>query len=133
MNISKIIPWIPTFVLLHTVITPITITGRSMSPTLNPLHQKTSDIVLLNKFSSIKPNDIVVLIHPNYPDKLIVKRVTRMNGHYNGGDGEIASVFVESDEPFHGMDSRKFGAVPQGLILGKVICILYPFHRFTIF
>ncbi|KAI8822972.1 peptidase S24/S26A/S26B/S26C [Fimicolochytrium jonesii] len=39
-------------------------------------------------------------------------------------------VWVESDEPFRGVDSNVFGPVPLGLVESKVVAVLWPTDRF---
>lgn len=71
--------------------------------------------VLVNRASywlrSPRPGDVVVVRDPREPSRLLVKRIERVeDGRYVlYGDNASAST-----------DSRDFGAVERGLIVGKV-------------
>ena len=90
-------------------ITIFKIADRSMEPTVEP-----GDYVLVNGwFGRIRNGDIVVLRHPS-KDMFIIKRVSRVeNGRY----------FVVGDNSGLSQDSREFGAVDGGLIVGRVFFI----------
>ncbi|XP_070611622.1 mitochondrial inner membrane protease subunit 2 isoform X5 [Erythrolamprus reginae] len=58
--------------------------GTSMQPSLNPVEQQVSDIVLLNHWTiqnyKVERGDIVSLVSPRNPEQKIVKRVIALEG-----------------------------------------------------
>lgn len=82
--------------------------GHSMHPTLQH-----GDLVLVRTQSKREPlpGDIVVARDPGY-DRILVKRVL------SRGD---MTVYLGSDDPNTGRDSRHFGSVPIATLLGTVI------------
>ena len=81
------------------------IEGESMLPAFKP-----GDRVVVNTSSDVQVDDVVVLRQP-CEDRLIVKRVARVeNGYY----------IVSGDNDAHSTDSRVFGPVERQQILGKV-------------
>ncbi len=93
---------------MHWPITRIKVAERSMEPALRP-----GDWLLVRRTRRIRPGQIVLARHPERPELLIVKRAARRVG---GG------WWLESDNPDAGaVDSRRFGAVPEPLIEGRVL------------
>ncbi|MEL6471676.1 MAG: nickel-type superoxide dismutase maturation protease [Cyanobacteria bacterium J06623_4] len=86
------------------------VSGNSMLPTL----RSGEDILVhpVPKHAKIYPGDIVVCRHPQQPHLRMVKRVTE--AFYDG------SCYVLSDNVSEGSDSRSFGVLDRGLILGRV-------------
>jgi nickel-type superoxide dismutase maturation protease len=83
------------------------VTGASMVPTLHH-----GDQLLVRYGAAVRPGDVVVLRHPLQQDLLIVKRaVERRAGGW----------WVLGDNPFAESDSRVFGAVPDELLLARVL------------
>ncbi|XP_026524898.1 mitochondrial inner membrane protease subunit 2 isoform X2 [Notechis scutatus] len=58
--------------------------GTSMQPSLNPMEQQVSDIVLLNHWSvrnyEVQHGDVVSLVSPRNPEQKIIKRVIALEG-----------------------------------------------------
>ncbi|GAA4901055.1 nickel-type superoxide dismutase maturation protease [Streptomyces coeruleoprunus] len=83
------------------------VTGPSMVPTL-----RHGDQLLVHYGACLRPGDVAVLRHPLQQDLLIVKRLAerRDGGWWVLGDNPGAEV----------VDSRAFGVVPDGLVLGRV-------------
>lgn len=83
--------------------------GDSMRPTLSP-----GDFVLVNpvafKDHSPVPGDVVVVQHP-FRAQVIIKRV------YETVDG---GILIRGDSPEMSSDSRGFGRIASGAILGRV-------------
>ena len=66
----------------------------------------------------VRPGQLVVARHPGRPELLLVKRAARR---------EPGGWWLASDNPEAGaVDSRAFGAVPPGMIGGRV---LRRYHR----
>ncbi len=66
--------------------------------------------------------DIVVLIDPEKPDRWLVKRVVRF-------DPARQEVEVRGDAGVASRDSRRFGPVPLGAIVGRAYRLYAPFER----
>ena len=85
--------------------------GRSMLPTLEP-----SDLVLVDRraYSRCMPTvgDVVVARHPSQEDVTLIKRV--------GSVEPDGTIYLLSDNPREGTDSRTFGAIDAASILGRV-------------
>jgi inner membrane protease subunit 2 len=123
--------------------------GDSMAPTFNPDRSDFSrDCVLLEKNPvSIQPGDIVFFRYPLDRRKLLVKRVVAVQGQsilprssatrhpslYENNQAWIpiseGHCWVESDEPYVGIDSNQFGPIPTALVESKVTALILPFDR----
>ena len=152
--IKELIPYIiiiVAVVLIRTfIITPVKVDGDSMKETLND-----NDILLLYKLGSIKRFAIVVLDEA-YDNEKIIKRVIGMPGetvsikndkiYINGKviDNSFAygttsdvdkielgedEYFILGDNRLISKDSRYFGPVTKGEIIGKVVFRLFPFNK----
>ncbi|MEV1055587.1 nickel-type superoxide dismutase maturation protease [Streptomyces sp. NPDC049887] len=82
------------------------VTGPSMHPTL--AH---GDRLLVHYGAAVRPGDVAVLRHPLQQDLLIVKRLVERRRE---------GWWVLGDNPYAEGDSRVFGTVPEGLLLGRV-------------
>ena len=78
---------------------------------------------------------IICFRSPIDPDRVLVKRVVACGGEYvrvnlGGLTGMFqvpeGRVWVEGDNTDHSIDSRRFGAIPLGLILGRAKYIVWP-------
>jgi nickel-type superoxide dismutase maturation protease len=83
----------------------VEVEGASMLPALLP-----GDRLLVLRERRPRPGDVVALPDPRQPDRLIVKRVTAVR------DG---TVTVLGDNAAASTDSRTFGAVAAGALLGR--------------
>jgi nickel-type superoxide dismutase maturation protease len=87
------------------------VTGDSMLPTL-----MAGDLVLVDnsayRHDLPVPGDVVVVRHPYQKDLIIIKRVTAVTP-----EGRIT---VRSDNPRVGSDSRQFGTLAPGRLIGRV-------------
>lgn len=85
--------------------------GNSMFPTL-----KEGETVLVNLRAYLQqppqPDDIVIALHPNFPDQKIFKRVQFVN--------EYGRIYLIGDNKAESSDSRDFGTLPPETIVGKV-------------
>jgi nickel-type superoxide dismutase maturation protease len=100
----------------------VAVAERSMEPALREgdwlLVRRT---MLPGRVLRLRAGQVVVARHPGRPDLLIVKRAAR-----HQGDG----WWLASDNPAAGaVDSRIFGAVPAGLIEGRVLGRYWPVRR----
>lgn len=84
---------------------------RSMEPTFHA-----DDFVLVNRWAYLlrgpRRGDVVVLRDPEAPLGFLLKRV--------GSTAEGGKVSVHGDNAQDSRDSRHFGAVDAGLVVGKV-------------
>ncbi|GAA2419336.1 hypothetical protein GCM10010191_32990 [Actinomadura vinacea] len=96
------------------------VTGDSMRPVLRP-----GDLLLV-RAGRVRDGDLVVARHPGRPEQLIVKRVLRRD---DGG------WWLESDNQGASgrQDSWDFGAVPDRLVVGRVVARYWPPSRVTVF
>ncbi|MFA1544756.1 nickel-type superoxide dismutase maturation protease [Actinomadura chokoriensis] len=95
----------------------VEVTGDSMLPALRP-----GDWLVVLRGARPRPGALVVAEHPDRPGLLVVKRV----GH-RAQDG----WWLESDNqraPGRS-DSWDFGAVPDALVLGRVVARYWPLPR----
>ncbi|WP_227025566.1 nickel-type superoxide dismutase maturation protease [Streptomyces tsukubensis] len=91
--------------------------GPSMVPTL-----RHGDQLLVRYGARVRAGDVVVLRHPFQQDLLVVKRaVERRDGGW----------WVLGDNPYAGGDSTDYGAVPEDLILARVLGRYRPRNRAT--
>lgn len=124
---------------------PCRVTGSSMAPTFNPGTETTArDVVLVQKFllrsqNGLQRGDIVMLRSPYDPEKLLTKRITGVQGDHIMPRKEYPRqgatvvprnhLWVEGDNEFHSIDSNTFGPVSLGLVVGKVVLLLWPISR----
>lgn len=85
--------------------------GPSMEPTLHH-----GEFVLVDTATRPDPGDLVLGRHPVEADLLVVKRLVDIvdDGRY----------VVVSDNPGAGSDSRHWGPLDPGLVLGRVTLVL---------
>ncbi|KAL6654700.1 hypothetical protein ACP70R_008165 [Stipagrostis hirtigluma subsp. patula] len=113
--------------------------GPSMLPAMN----LAGDVVAVDKVSvkrgRVAPGDIVLLVSPEDPRKVVAKRVLGTGGDavtypVDPGNSDASNtvvvpkghVWVQGDNIYASRDSRHFGAVPYGLIQGKIFCRVWP-------
>lgn len=102
----------------------VAVAERSMEPAL-----RSGDWLLVRrsvragKPPRIRPGRVVIARHPREPGLLLVKRAA-----WRGPAG----WWLASDNPGAGaVDSRHFGAVPPGLIEGRVVARYWPPRRIS--
>jgi nickel-type superoxide dismutase maturation protease len=97
------------------LLTRVRVIGPSMEPAA-----RNGDWWLVHRTTRVHPGDVVLLVHPGRPDALVVKRVTRReaDGWWVLGDNADASE-----------DSRQFGVVPDGGIVGRLVWRYHPLRR----
>lgn len=137
--------WLPTgFVLSHYFYNVNVISGRSMQPTLNPDTSSSRDVAIFHRHAlftrdAYQRDDIITLRSPEDPRRTLIKRIIALEGDvvrtlppYPARDVRvpIGHIWVEGDEPFYSDDSNIFGPVPMALVESKLVCIIWPLHRF---
>jgi nickel-type superoxide dismutase maturation protease len=91
----------------------VAVAEDSMLPGLRP-----GDWLVARRTRRVRPGQVVLAWHPGRPGFLLVKRAAR---RVDGG------WWLESDNPVVGaVDSRRFGPVPEGLIVGRVLARYWP-------
>lgn len=155
IKIKDIIPYIIIFIIVMFIrtyiITPVRVVGTSMDP-----HLFEGEIMMLDKLSDIKRNDIVVVSN-EIPGDEIIKRVIALPGEsveavdgiiyiddkvapdvYGvGQNGDFNKVYLGMDEYWVmgdnrevSLDSRVFGKVKKSNIEGVADFVVYPFNNF---
>ncbi|XP_066917597.1 mitochondrial inner membrane protease subunit 1-like [Clytia hemisphaerica] len=122
------------------------LSGPSMLPTFNKYGD--ADVVITEKISkrstaSIKVGDIVISKSPTSPTNLVCKRVAATAGDHVRSSPEMLThgcpklfevprghIWLLGDNPENSTDSRSYGAVPIGLIHGKVCFKVWPIPDF---
>lgn len=89
----------------------VQVEGDSMAPTLT-----SGDAVLIRKHRAVRPGEIILALHPFKQGSKLIKRVRDL-----AVDGD---VFLVGDNEVESTDSRSFGRVAAGDILGIVTCRL---------
>ncbi|GLU22725.1 hypothetical protein SLE2022_387760 [Rubroshorea leprosula] len=117
--------------------------GPSMLPTISP----SGELLLMERISvqlgKVRPGDIVVVQSPLVPKKRVAKRLIAMGGERvtyvvdpKNSDSlntivvPKGHVWVEGDNIHNSYDSRNFGAIPYGLLIGRVFWRVLPFKDF---
>ena len=90
----------------------VAVSGDSMAPTL-----RDGEWWIARRNRPVRPGDVVVVDHPEYPGLLAVKRAVRQ---VPGG------WWVEGDNPERSRDSRHFGPVAPERLLGTVVLRYWP-------
>jgi mitochondrial inner membrane protease subunit 1 len=100
---------------------------------MEPTIRGKGDVVLVSKMfnaRSLRRGDVTVCISPEDPNKFICKRIIGLEGDWIHTDSflpnstivPVGHVWVEGDNRWVSLDSKRFGPVPMGLIQGVVIC-----------
>jgi nickel-type superoxide dismutase maturation protease len=92
----------------------VEVVGESMLPALRP-----GDWLLVRPTARIVPGSVVVARHPRLEDTLIVKRAA----HRDAGGWWLES---DNQRAAGRQDSWDFGAVPEALIVGRVLLRYWP-------
>ncbi|XP_075079336.1 mitochondrial ATP-independent inner membrane protease subunit 1a-like [Nicotiana tabacum] len=121
------------------ICSPVMVYGPSMLPTLN----LTGDVLLAEHLSplldKLGPGDVVLVRSPDNPRKTVTKRIVGMEGDTVTFLADPARsnrhvtlkvpkghVWIQGDNIYASKDSRQLGPIPYGLILGKVLCRVWP-------
>jgi nickel-type superoxide dismutase maturation protease len=94
----------------------IEVAGPSMIPTLAPGDR----LIVVPPGRPIRAGDLVALRDPEVPARLLVKRVSSVSD---------AGVHVRGDNDGASRDSRDFGDVEPGALLGVAVYRYHPRHR----
>jgi nickel-type superoxide dismutase maturation protease len=98
----------------------VAVSGTSMRPTLEP-----GDWLLVDpdayRRRPPRPGELVVAPDPRWPDRVLVKRVAALEG-----DGR---VLLAGDAAEASTDSRTFGAIEPGSVMGRAWFRIWPRER----
>jgi signal peptidase I len=106
---------------------PVRVTGRSMSPTLEP-----GDLVAVTPLRR-RPGrgEIVVLRRSEGPE--MIKRVAALGGETFGGRPvPRRSLALSGDNRSESTDSREFGPVSEAEVAGRALVVYWPPRRWRI-
>ena len=90
----------------------VVVEGVSMLPELSP-----GDRLVAVRTPVLEPGDIVAISDPDMPDRVLVKRVSRLGA---------LSIEVSGDNSAASRDSRTFGAVGRREVLGRAVYRYHP-------
>ncbi|SMN21756.1 similar to Saccharomyces cerevisiae YMR035W IMP2 Catalytic subunit of the mitochondrial inner membrane peptidase complex [Maudiozyma saulgeensis] len=135
--------WIPVVMTMREFVHVSQIKGKSMRPTLNP-NDDSTDWVLVKLFRPRRRerDDIVLFRAPTDPNVIYCKRIKGLSNDalYLDNDSMVRQdkshltlvpnghLWVEGDNT-HSVDSRSFGPISDGLVIGKVMCVIWPPER----
>ncbi len=95
----------------------VAVAGRSMEPTL-----RAGDWLLVRRTGRPpRLGELVVAPDPREPARLVVKRVRSVTGD---------AVSIEGDDHDASTDSRTYGPIPAGSIVGQPLLRYAPLRRF---
>ncbi|XP_031387805.1 mitochondrial inner membrane protease subunit 1-like isoform X1 [Punica granatum] len=119
----------------------------AMGPSMLPTIDLNGNVIIVERASvwlqKVSRGDMVVLTSPEDPNKQVIKRIVGMEGEsvtYLIKPGESdecqtivvpkGRVWVQGDNIHDSRDSRVFGAIPYGLVHGKLFWRVWPASRF---
>jgi nickel-type superoxide dismutase maturation protease len=97
----------------------VAVHGDSMRPGLEPGDRL---LVVHPPWWRPRPSDVVAVVDPRDGERVLVKRVAAV-------DPDSGHVTVLGDAPEASTDSRVFGAVAPGLVLGRAVYRYWPESR----
>lgn len=117
--------------------------GISMQPCLNPTgNGPTNDYVFLSRLHDfhVRKGEIISCISPKNRAQMIIKRVTAVEGDIvksEKQDNRYIKVpeghcWIEGDHRSHSLDSNTFGPIPNGLVVARAMCIVWPPERWQL-
>lgn len=135
------------FCFLHVTRTYVLDVASVPGPSMLPTFNISGNVVLVDRisprFCKIAPGDIVIVVSPENPRKVITKRligveddsVTYLVDPKNSEKCNTVVVpkghiWVQGDNIYDSRDSRDFGPVSYGLLYGKVFWRICPMKDF---
>ena len=104
-----------------------------MTPTLLPGERLLFDRLAYAR-SRPRTGDIVLVAHPLRPDLRLVKRLSHVPGDVSGGQTLARGEYwVLGDNADESTDSREFGPVHRGDLLGRAWVRYWPTDRWQVF
>jgi nickel-type superoxide dismutase maturation protease len=80
-------------------------------PSMVPSYYE-GDRLLVRYGARVRPGDVVLARDPRLPERIVVKRAVRR---------ESGGWWLLADNPYAPGDSRQFGAVPDELVIARVL------------
>ncbi|XP_057949763.1 mitochondrial ATP-independent inner membrane protease subunit 1a-like [Malania oleifera] len=128
---------------LHVTNTYLCTTALAYGPSMLPTLNLTGDVILAERISTrfrkVAPGDIVLVRSHENPRKIVAKRLMGMEGdrvtfvvdpkNSDRLDTVVVPkghIWIEGDNIYDSNDSRRFGAIPYGLLQGKVFWRIWP-------
>jgi len=105
-----------------------------MQPTLNPKNSKFQDYVLIRDFDDFEvlKQSCGSIVFALRKERRLIKRLTAIESCNSDVTG--IKCWLKSDASKEGYyDSKLFGYIPGSDVKGKVVAIIFPLHRITIF
>ena len=99
----------------HWPVRRVQVHGDSMRPALEP-----GDRLLVVSLLRPRPGDVVAVVDPRDGRRVMVKRVSSVDGE---------SIEVLGDDPAASTDSRTFGPVRSDHVLGRAVYRYWPEQR----
>jgi nickel-type superoxide dismutase maturation protease len=93
----------------------VEVVGDSMRPALEP-----GDRLLVIRTARVRPGDVVAVVDPRQPDRLVIKRVATASP---------SGLTVLGDNPVASTDSRAFGPVDRKALRGRAVYRYFPAER----
>eukprot|EP01066_Platyproteum_vivax_P020616 Platyproteum_vivax@DN8548_c0_g1_i1.p1 len=124
--------------------------STAVGPSMVPLFRRAGDVVIIDKFShkiwGIQPGSVVIAKSVESIDTRVCKRViakegeavrAEVRGLYSlsnfGAQMEMTvpkgHLWVEGDNPSESYDSRHYGPIPEGMVLGTVALQIWPLNK----
>ena len=110
--------------------------GFPLGPSMLPTLQMNGDVVIVSRWlSDLKHGDVIAFISPMDPNVKVIKRIIGLEGdvvYINPLESHKSvqipkgHVWVAGDNTTHSKDSRTYGSISKGLIIGKVVYKLFP-------
>ncbi|MDQ6910105.1 MAG: nickel-type superoxide dismutase maturation protease [Actinomycetota bacterium] len=95
----------------------VEVIGDSMRPALEP-----GDRLLVLRTARVRTGDMVAVVDPREPDRLVIKRVATFSP---------SEITVLGDNPAASTDSRVFGPVRRDALRGRAVYRYFPVDRRT--
>lgn len=126
-----------TYLVTTRIFTFASVTGESMAPTFKARTLAVVD--LFTPVTKLKQKDIVLCHDPEQPGNYIVKRIGGLAGQFveivaeypgqyvdkKAHDGKLSVptgyCWIEGDNKVKSHDSREYGPIPLGLVIGRVL------------
>ncbi|KAK6509485.1 hypothetical protein TWF481_004228 [Arthrobotrys musiformis] len=121
----------------HLIVSKVFIISQCEGPSMLPTLPTSGSVVVNNLYSrgrGVKVGDLIAAHRPDDMDVMLLKRVIGMPGDYvvidpmAAAEGETMMVrvpeghcWIAGDNLSHSIDSRFYGPVPLGLVMGKVV------------
>lgn len=118
-------------------------TTYAIGPSMVPTIRKEGELAIVDRYNyrildkKFEVGDVVILVSPTDRKRMLCKRIRAVEGDIvlsKGRKFEIPEgyIWIQGDNPYNSTDSRDYGPIPSGLVLGKLIYTVrseWPFLR----